>query len=246
MPALEKDLELCSQLVWDTQYWGYPVARLNPAKLSPPTLSAAIAWAQEAGVRCLYFLADPSCAETLKLASDGAFRFVDMRIDLEKRDTFGYLNPAGIREAVYDDVPRLAAIARVAHTDSRFFKDTMFDRKKAACLYARWIERDFHENTILVAADQGVATPTGYVTCQKESDTIARIGLLAVSVDAQGRGIGRDLVRTAIRWSAQNGCRTVRVATQAGNVKALRLYESEGFLTRNVAAWFHRWFDKSA
>jgi hypothetical protein len=33
----------------------------------------------------------------------------------------------------------------------------------------------------------------------------------------------------------------VRVVTQGRNVRAQRLYQAHGLLTRSIGLWFHRW-----
>lgn len=59
--------------------------------------------------------------------------------------------------------------------------------------------------------------------------TIAYLQRLAVDPAAQGRGIGRSLVRSSARWAAREGARSLMLNTQTDNVPAIRLYESEGF-----------------
>jgi ribosomal protein S18 acetylase RimI-like enzyme len=55
---------------------------------------------------------------------------------------------------------------------------------------------------------------------------------LAVNPDAQQRGLGRLLVNDSLRWAARWQVHTVAVNTQHDNDRALRLYESMGFVRR--------------
>jgi len=59
--------------------------------------------------------------------------------------------------------------------------------------------------------------------------TIAYLQRLAVDPRWQGQGIGRSLVRTSARWAKRAGARALMLNTQADNVPAIALYESEGF-----------------
>jgi ribosomal protein S18 acetylase RimI-like enzyme len=59
--------------------------------------------------------------------------------------------------------------------------------------------------------------------------TIAYLQRLAVEPAAQGRGIGRSLVRSSARWANREGARALMLNTQLDNEPAIRLYESEGF-----------------
>ena len=83
----------------------------------------------------------------------------------------------------------------------------------------------------------------GYISCQVDAVTgTGRIGLIAVAELERGRGLGRILVSGALRWLGEAGCREVRVATQASNVPAQRLYQALGFRTAEASATYHRWF----
>ena len=56
------------------------------------------------------------------------------------------------------------------------------------------------------------------------------VEFLAVQAHARGRGIGRALLRAALREAfAAARCETVNLVVNNGNVGALRLYESSGF-----------------
>lgn len=55
---------------------------------------------------------------------------------------------------------------------------------------------------------------------------------LAVRPDQQGSGIGRTLLVDSLAWLQRNRVRTAHVNTQIDNVRALTLYESEGFVNQ--------------
>jgi len=235
----------CALLDWDSEHWGFPVARLNRNKLTEDLAARAIRWCKEHSVRCLYFAADGRCAETLRAAGNNGFRFIDVRVDLERGLLDDLTDAAdGIcREAVPQDLLAMEKLARVAHEDTRFFKDTNFDRAKAGDLYAIWIARDLRERQVFAAesADKPDC-PLGYVSVSIDADRIGRIGLVAVNAEARGRGLARLLVQRASAWCRSRDADLVRVATQGTNIPALRLYESCGFKTADVKIWFHRWF----
>lgn len=243
--------QLCTRLDWDSTFWGFEIARLNPIRLSNEDGHRAILWCENNAIRCLYFSADGSDCDTLSVAAREGFGYVDTRIDLEtsaftrRKDSIG----AGLffREATAGDLPTLCDIARRAHTDTRFFKDSRFSKDQAAEVYAKWIERDFAGHTVLIACESGSLSPAlGYITCQSEDKDRGRIGLVGVAETARNRGIGSGLVEAGVRHFGNAGKSTVRVATQGTNVAAMRLYESAGFKTEKVSIWFHRWFEPAA
>ena len=227
-------------LPWDSEFFGFRIGRVKASRLTPDTLRSVLAWAAAEKLRCAYFSADAECAETLALAHEGGFQFVDLRVDLATPVRAADALPAhaGFRPATTADLPALEAISRVAHRDTRFFKDAQFPAARAADLYAEWIQRDFRVHHVFT-----VPGNTGYVTCQVDPATgTGRIGLIAVAESERGRGLGRSLVGGALRWLGESGCREVRVATQASNVTAQRLYQAHGFRTAEGSATFHRWF----
>jgi GNAT superfamily N-acetyltransferase len=57
------------------------------------------------------------------------------------------------------------------------------------------------------------------------------IPLIAVELDARGRGIARGLLRAGMDWAAHWGAAVVHLTVSEGNIAARRLYESAGFST---------------
>ena len=70
----------CEKLDWDTEFFGFPIARALGRRLDDLTADAIDAWCEKQGIRCLYFLADPDDPETARVASERDFRRVDDRI----------------------------------------------------------------------------------------------------------------------------------------------------------------------
>jgi dTDP-4-amino-4,6-dideoxy-D-galactose acyltransferase len=238
--------DLCTLLAWDSQHWGFPVARINANILTENTARETTRWCGEHKVKCLYFAADATCSETLEQVWRNSFRFVDVRIDLERKVSGMSLLADQItscRKARPEDLVFMEELARTAHEDARFFKDWMFDRTKAAEMYAMWIRRDMREHEVFVAPADESSDVLGYSSASTVNSQEGRIGLLAVSPAARGRGIGRQLVLYALERLESYGIRNVRVATQGTNVAALRLYEECGFRVADVKVWFHRWFN---
>ena len=58
---------------------------------------------------------------------------------------------------------------------------------------------------------------------------VAVIQILAVSPDAQGKGIGSEMIREAIRLAQNKGMQAIRLDALTSNTPAHRLYERLGF-----------------
>lgn len=238
---------LCEILPWDSEFFGFRIARVNRQRLDPDTLEEVMRWSAANEVRCLYFLADSGDSQTVYLAEEQGFHQVDVRVTLEWRPGS---NANGVFPAAQSptrpwregDRIDLRAIARSAHRDSRFYYDCNFPAASCDALYETWIDRsmDGFANAVLVADLQGRAA--GYVTCHLDPDQQGRIGLLAVASDSQGMRIGGRLIEGALQWFREHDVTVATITTQGRNCAAQRLYQRSGFVTRSLNLWYHRWF----
>jgi ribosomal protein S18 acetylase RimI-like enzyme len=89
--------------------------------------------------------------------------------------------------------------------------------------------------TVLVAAEDDRLVGTVMVESWHPASEVARgpgeaeVRALAVEPSAQGRGVGRTLVRAAIARAAGLGARRLLLSTQPTTTAAQRLYHAEGF-----------------
>lgn len=256
----------CRILPWDTDFFGFTVARVNAERLTPESAAEIDIWCREHGVRCLYFLADSSDAATVRAAEAANYDFVDVRLTLEIPDLQAHVSnrtsePVAetIRPFMQGDVDALVAIARVSYTDSRYYFDLHFDRQKCDALYETWLLGDCIDaalipahHTVFVMGVEG--QPAGFVTCHVRSVTSqtdvdgqptfnGEIGLVGVAENARGHGLASQLVNAALRWFAEQSCEIVTVVTQGRNVSAQRVYQRCGFITQRVQWWYHKWFE---
>lgn len=239
---------ICEYLDWDSRFFGCEIARATVNRLTPQTVKTILTWCNSRRIDCLYFLGDSDDTNTTRLAEDNGFRLVDIRITLEKQ-LGGVLSTAEpqydqgiIRSHTADDVPALCAIARTSHRDSRFYHDPNLPTSLCDALYETWIAKSCngYANAVLVAEFE--ERPVGYISCHLLDQARGQIGLVGVSPDVQGRGLGHGLVHESLRWFAGQGITQVTVVTQGRNWKAQRLYQKNGFLTRSVQLWYHKWF----
>lgn len=236
---------MIEQLEWDSNFFGWPIARFVAPRAQAPELDQALEECQARGIELLYFLAELSSPATLAAACARGFSLVDVRVELDVSISSSVASPAGtatkIHEAGPKDLAELRDLAARSHVDSRFYADPRIPRERCDALYAAWIERSVAgwAATVKVATLEGRLA--GYITCHLEAEGVGSIGLIAVSEIAQGQGVGGILVADALRFFGDAGCRRVRVVTQGANIRAQRLYQKFGFRTERSLASFHRW-----
>src|SRR3990172_5714200 len=109
----------CELLEWDTDFFGFRVARVRGETLTPERARPIDAWCRQAGVRCLYFLSRADDPDTTRLAEDHHFRLVDMRVTFARSVANGSQLPgdrpdnhALVRPAQPNDLRVLQDIAR--------------------------------------------------------------------------------------------------------------------------------------
>lgn len=252
-PETAAGSDVCRRLEWDSDFWGFGCARVQGQKLRKGQMRAIEAWCDMHGITFLQYLAPAGDPISAREAEEGGFHLVDERLTLACGIAGGSpdasLPAIEVRPGRAQDLRELEAIARVSHTDSRYYNDPGFPRASCDSLYSTWIRRSLEAaiaDIVFVPVVDG--EPAGYVTCKRDAASAKNgwIGLLGVGPKARGRGVGGALVRRAIDWFEEAGVEEVLVVTQGRNEAAQRLYRSCGFLTRDTGLWYHKWYASSA
>jgi dTDP-4-amino-4,6-dideoxy-D-galactose acyltransferase len=233
---------LCEQSPWDSDFFGFRVARTTRTCPDVETVSVMLAWCRERHVRCLYHSADPDCLPGNAAVASAGFQLVDIRHEMEApavaRDVESS-SPSVVRDAAPRDQGDLVQLARTAFRDSRFTRDPGFPQDRVSDMYELWLTNALETGRVFVASATEKAR--GFITCVPEGDGLT-IGLLAVSEESRGLSYGGLLVRRVVELAQQEGLSSIRVVTQGSNVPALRTYEAAGFETTRVSISYHRWF----
>lgn len=237
--------ELCAKLLWDSEFFGVPIARSNVDRLNEATADEIDRWAAAHRVACLYFVARADDKQTPRVAESHGYRFVDVRLTFER--TLNKSSPQSdsseVRTAVDADLEALERIAGSAHTDTRFYFDGNFPREACDQLYRTWIRNSLRGFADVVLVTGALGVSNGYITCHIDrSANEGSIGLIAVASSHRGKGIGKTLVNAAIDWLTARNLDTVSVVTQGRNIVAQRLYQQCGFVTRSIELCYHKWY----
>jgi hypothetical protein len=147
MSQLKTDNDLCQFLTWDSEFFGYRIARVNRHTLSEETIIEVINWCKSQTIDCLYFLAEADDPKTIRLAEDQGFHLVEIRITTERQldswDPDSRSKPKKgllIRSSVPEDIPTLQAITQNSYIDSRYYFDPCFSNEKSQAFYQTWIK----------------------------------------------------------------------------------------------------------
>jgi dTDP-4-amino-4,6-dideoxy-D-galactose acyltransferase len=245
---MTKSNALASILDWDSTHFGFVIARITNQALDPIQAREIDTWARAHQVRCLYFLCPADQIGSIRTAEQAGYHLVDIRMtyeqSLRKAPPLPADYTADIRPNCADEVSTLEDITRTCQFETRFSVDSGFPPERSRELYVIWVRKscEGYAQQVLVAHLNG--QPVGYISCHLEdSRRWGSIGLVAVASQVQGRGIGRQLVMSALHWFHEQNVETVSVVTQGRNLASQRLYQACGFLTRAVHLWYHRWYE---
>lgn len=156
-----------------------------------------------------------------------------------------------IRPSTRDDVEVICLIAECAFRQGHFQNDTRIEPSCARRMYAQWAANSCNgrSDVVLVAEQEGQPNRLcGFIACNLDEELVGVIGkphgiidLVAVAPEMQGRGVGRELVATALDWFSIAGAQGVEVGTQLANLAAIRTYQSAGFSCVAFAHTLHKW-----
>lgn len=140
-------------------------------------------------------------------------------------------------------IPRdeLYHLAELSGTYSRFKLDPFFDVSIFSEFYKTWIDNSLDTdfaNDVLVCYLEGHVH--GLLTYKVFGD-FAKIGLLAVSHEKQGLGIGTQLLHKLENILIKEGVTRLQVVTQSKNILANQFYLKNGFCECKTYSITHFW-----
>ena len=247
LPPETSPPEPCTLLPWDTQFWGIPIARVNRDTLTAEELADVQRWCEEHGIACAYFLASSEDPRTIRVAEDGGFVAMDIRVmvvrDLRTPLDTSELDGFVIRDPQAEDEDEIVALARSSYRFTRFYNDPRFPDDRCDDLYESWIREHLAgaADKVFVIEDGGALA--GYMTCHLTSESgHARLALTAVHGERRRSGMGRALVVAAMSWLRDRGATSVVGYTAGRNVAMQRVLQREGFVTERTEIWYHKWY----
>lgn len=238
--------DLVRLLPWDSEFFGHRIAKVLPSTLNTEDIHKLDAWCHKEQVDCVYFLSSSTGGPALWPTQDYGFHLVDLRVTLAA-DLAKLVLPSSQNKviclAVDTDIPDLRSIAAHNHVDSRFYADTHFEQSKCDALYEVWVEKSVKDPKTKVFTYKPKGKALGYVSSYIDEFSKAFIGLVGISKECQGQGIGTQLINQCLQNLQSEGCSQAEVVTQGRNTKAIQLYEKCGFRVKSIQTWFHKWYE---
>ena len=127
---------------------------------------------------------------------------------------------------------------------SRFKLDSNFPKHKFELLYTKWVDnsinKQFADKIFYVKEIDDIV---GFVTL-KNNNKFSTIGLIAVSENYQGRGLGKKLLSKVEKYCISQNIFRLRIPTQKENRPACNFYEKMGYTIDEEIIIKHYWKKK--
>lgn len=222
---------------WDSENFGIKVGNLVPdGVISPKWLDSEIAEAMRLQYDLLYLK-----GEVLpeKMISDNIF-LADEKVVYHQTIKKKAETDSHCISIIHSDVSdEILSLAYESGKYSRYNLDKKLPQHVFKTLYKLWITRSLNGE---IATDVIGYMEAGHckgILTYKVWDDFVDIGLVAVSPDVAGKGIGSKLMQSFL---SRFECGTkVKVATQKRNAVACYYYVKNGFTVDSVTNVYHLW-----
>jgi len=229
-------------LEWDSAFFEFPVCRIEKMPTDDHDLSIFLNHVHKDKIELAYFFSKNILEAECSLSHEFKIKKVDTKVTYFKPVTaHAYINDKIQTYPSQSPNKQLIALAIESGAYSRFKVDDSIPTNKFEKLYELWItnsvERKIAKEVLIYSIDKEI---DGFITIAG-SHNYSQIGLVAVSADRRGMGIGTALDRAVETWSAANGFQSIQVVTQEDNELGCLFYERCGYHVISREHVYHLW-----
>lgn len=190
LPDGGQALVFCQRLAWDSEFFGYGVARLGgvfhaeppltrAAQDLRPAVEALVEHARRRDVRYLFAQVEPRDVALLRALGEQGFALIESRYFHYGQVIRPQLTERlPVRLATESDIPSLARAARdTVNPFDRFHADPLIDPAAAAQLMERWVAESVRGKMADLVIVPDVPEPAAFVTYRLHRDRWPRWGV---------------------------------------------------------------------
>lgn len=176
------------------------------------------------------------------IIEDFSNEFSETKVVFSKKTASFPLVSDHIRSVNVDDsIKELYDLAYESGKFSRFKLDEKIGRYNFEKLYRTWVDnsinKQFADDLIVFKNNKKIA---GFATYKIDNKT-ATIGLIAVSSDYQGKGIGTKLLQHIENLLIKEKVEMLHIPTQLENKPACSFYSNQGYVITDKTYLKHYW-----
>lgn len=237
---------LAERLPWDSDFFGYEVARINAIFPIASEYSAVadygeairvfIAKLKERGVRYVFMPVWPEDLATVRGVCVNGFVLIETRAYYHRSlKNYAYPQRFATRLATSADIPILGRAAQMmVNPYDRFHADPFIKKDDANRLMHKWIEASINEGFADVTLVPDAPAPTAFCTVKYHSDKWERWGLklgqpVFSAVSPEFQGWYMRIISECNYHLAEIGAEYCFLVTQSTNRAVVRSWEKLGF-----------------
>jgi dTDP-4-amino-4,6-dideoxy-D-galactose acyltransferase len=225
---------MISKLEWDSNFFGYDVAKIvldneseiNLSITKPFVLTYLFSAEQKSEIENK--LVDIKCnyiKEIKKVVIENSIEIDEYKVQINS----------------FDEIKELVFLSGIY---SRFRKDPKFTNNEFEKMYSIWFKKSLFNcdsgiGKVYIIKEEKIIV--GFVTLDFEDSNNARIGLIATDLNAQGKGYASKLIKRCETECLSRNISFLKVATQGLNEAANRLYEKNNFILDSKTYIYHHW-----
>jgi len=240
-PQREKEAPpIIKKLDWDSEFFGLNIASIDTGNESPDFESIEN-FIRENRIELVEACCQISDKDLINKLEGEGYNFQDLRITYSIDLNGVPSKKEGVAFAEEKDIPELKEIAaKVFFEDSRFNHEKI-DEEKVKNFYQTWVEKavsgTFDDFCIVSKEKEDIA---GFITGKFQEDGVAKIGLVAVAGQHQGKGVGKALMAAFFNHCQDNKISKVEVVTEGKNLKASNFYIRNGYGLKSIESWYYK------
>ena len=229
-------------LAWDSQFFGYPVAKIVFNQKGIDDLDALFNQLHSQKIRLTYFIVSPDEKETNeRILKKGGISVDQKTVFMKATEKHSDFSNTIVDFHGTEVNEKLIELTLQSGVFSRFRIDKKFEKREYERLYIEWITKSIKKEiafkTLVALKDNDIIG----ITTLDDDKKYAHIGLVAVDETCRGQGIGSDLIHMADTIAFASGFKKIKVVTQLQNRSACKLYGKCGFHIESIANVYHYW-----
>jgi dTDP-4-amino-4,6-dideoxy-D-galactose acyltransferase len=221
-------------LIWDSQFFNVSIGKLEADTFTQSDIDKLKELKVNQGFDLIYLFLNQELDATILQP----IFLADKKVVFKKKNVTVIINNNTIEEFSGNLTNDLLELVIESGHQSRFKNDSKLS-PKFEDLYKIWIEKSIAgdlADKIFISKHESLIT--GFVTVKKKGN-YSQIGLIAVSQNYRGLGIGKLLLEKVDFWNYENGIEYCEVATQFDNIEACALYKKLNYSIKSIQYIYH-------
>ena len=233
---------------WDSNLFGFPIARIYARDLTEVRLRKILQRAKEENIEVVELFCDVSDDKSIASSEKLGFHLADVRITLKKNPEEDMTEDRTLKDLIFKkageaDIDRLKTMSKGLFKDSRYYRYQKFDSNNTDLMFQIWVEKsvrgEFDDELYCLYNETDILA----FCSLKYKGNAASIGLLGINSAYRGKGLGSLVLKRVFQLLYKRRVTDVVVITQGKNSSALHLYQKSGFCVAVLTLCYYKWLD---